>query len=233
MIKYFFIILFLISSLFATTIKNRLEKAEVGDYMVTISGKTYFLLLVEKKNQESIIISEIAIEKEKIKKNFSWREWIKNNSPYNLSWHVYEIDLNNEKLKRCLSVNENKFTNNETLTLKLLSIPLSIVPTEKRKKIGPPPLNEEKDIRSIWNPPMYIDKKKVKNANFEVYQAKWPKDNSSLSGKVINIYFDKEKKFSFPFWIEIETNHLDIILKTVDSGKNIKIPQRLFLKKFS
>lgn len=231
--KYFFILLFLISPIFSITIKNRLEKAETGDYMVTISGKTYFLLLIEKKNEESIIISEIAIENEKIKKNFSWEEWIKKNSPYNLSWHVYEIDLKNEKLKKCLSINDNKIINNDPLILKLLKIPLSIISKEDRKKIGSPPLNNEKDRRSIWNPPMYVEQKKIKNAEFTVYKAKWPKDHSSLSGKIINIYFDKEEKFPFPFWIEITTNHLDIILKTIDSGKNVKIPKRTFLKNFS
>lgn len=85
----------------------------------------------------------------------------------------------------------------------------------------------EADRRAIWFPTMIIDKtKEVENAKFSVFRGTWPKDNTELSQKTLDIYFDEKNTFFFPFWIQIYTGHINVIFRVVDSGKNI-IPSEL------
>jgi hypothetical protein len=231
MVKYFFLFLFFLflnnNTLSANlTLKDKIKKATQGDFVVTYKNKTYTLLLVQKSNAESIILSEISIPKNKItfKKNFSWKKWIDEDAPNNISFHIYEVDLNKNKIVKCFSISQNKWIFlSDSFFYKLLSLPLKKLSLEKRKKIGPEPLNEEMDKRTIWSPPMIIDKKKRKKAKFDVFRTKWPKDASSLSSKVIYLYFDAQSDFPFPFWIELSTGNFDIMLKVVDSGKGLTL----------
>ena len=222
MLKIFIFFISLTSFLFPFSIKNKFSTAKKGDYIVTLQNNIYSLLLVQDIKNETITISEISIPKNKVKKKFSWRVWVEKNAPSNTSWNIYEIDLKNQKVLKCFSVSRNSFLNlenNDTFFLTLLNLKLLPLEKDKRKKIGPPPKNGQMDTRSIWNPKVKIDGK-PKKINFNVYQAAWPKDKTSFSGKILDIYFNED--FPFPFWIQVKGSHLEFMLKTMDSGKDLK-----------
>jgi hypothetical protein len=219
-IKLFLLIFILsFSFIFSTTFKDRLLKAQKGDFIVALQDNIYTLLLIHEVNKTSLIFSEASLPQNQ--KKLPWREWIEKNAPSNIGWTLYEIDLESNKIKKCFSLSRScylQITDNNFFTT-LLNLPLSPLPDDKRKKIGPPSL-EDFDHRAIWNPPMIVDGVSQKT-NFCVFQTNWPKDGSSLSHKTIDLYFDKNGTFPFPFWIQINTGHLDIMLRIIDSGKNL------------
>ena len=68
-----------------------------------------------------------------------------------------------------------------------------------------------------------------KNPKYEVYQTLWPKDDTPLSGKIIDLYFDAKACSVFPFWIQVSNGNIDVILKTIDSGKGLSFEEFLRL----
>jgi hypothetical protein len=231
MLKIFILFISLTSFLFSFSIKDKFLTAKKGDYIVTLQNNIYSLLLIQDIKNEKITISEISIPKNKIKKNFSWRTWVEKNAPLNTSWNIYEIDLKKIQVLKCFSVSRNCFLNlenNDTFFNTLLNLKLLPLEKNKRKKIGPPPKNGQMDKRSLWNPKVKIDGKPTK-IKFDVYQAVWPKDKTSFSGKILDLYFKED--FPFPFWIQVKGNHFELILKTMDSGKDLKL-SKTFPKNF-
>jgi hypothetical protein len=222
MLKILILFISLTSFLFPLSIKDKFLTAEKGDYIVTLQDTTYSLLLVQGIKNEIITLSEISIPKNKVKKDFSWRAWVEKNAPSNTSWNIYEIDLKNKKILKCFSVSRNSFLNlenNDTFFVTLLNLNLSPLENSKRKKIGPPPKRNEMDKRSLWNPKVNIDGKPMK-IKFNVYRTIWPKDKSSFSLKTLDLYF--KENFPFPFWIQVKGSHFELMLKTIDSGKDLK-----------
>jgi len=72
---------------------------------------------------------------------------------------------------------------------------------------------------------MTIHGKKVKSPSYDIFLSIWPNDSSELEGKQLQLYFDKEKEFFFPFWIELIGDHLSFSLKVIDSGHNLISPK--------
>lgn len=220
-LKFFLFFILITSSVFSMTLKDRLLKAEKGDFIVTLQNNIYSLLLIQDINKSSIRIAEISLPKDK--KTLPWRTWVLQDAPGNLAWNIYEIDLEKNKLIKCYSISRACYlgvSDQDNFLTRLLTLPLSPLSEEKRKKIGPAPLNEDKDHRAIWNPPMIVDGM-AKKTDFIVFQTFWPKDDSDLSGKILDLYFDKNGAFPFPFWIQVTTGPIDIMLKIIDSGKSL------------
>lgn len=221
MLKKLLLFFFIASSLFSTNLKDRLLKGEKGDFIVTLQNHIYSLLLIQDINKSCITIAEISLPENN--KSLPWRTWVLEGAPGNTAWNIYEIDLEKNRLSKCYSVSRSCFLSGfdqDNFLAKLLTLPLNPLNETKRKKIGPAPLNEDEDHRAIWNPPIIVDGK-AKKTSFTVYQTLWPRDGSDLSGKILDLYFDKEGSFPFPFWIQVTTGSLDVMLKIIDSGKNL------------
>lgn len=224
--RIFFIILFFISlSLFAEeNIKDRLFKADDGDFIVTELGKMRTILIFRKIEKNKLLLEEITVPSHDSKKITSWKKWVKNLAPGHIAWNMYEIDLENDQMLESFSFSKSAwFTIDDQYSLftTLLKLPFTLLPYEKRKKIGPPPNFEEMDRRSVWNPPMIVEGEKISYPSFIVYETKWPKDNTELSNKRMELYFDIEGKFPFPFWIQVYGAHGSAYLKVIDTGKNL------------
>lgn len=205
--------------------KQRLEKAKSGDYIVTEANKMVTLLTVRSINPKTVIFEEISAPVQNLKKMpDSWADWVKAKAPGHTSWSMIEIDLQNGEVLECYSFSRStwvRLSQKESLFATLMQLPMKSLPADKRRKIGPAPMPGELDVRKIWNPPLVHEGKKQSNAQFEVFESTWPADGSELSNKDITIYFDKEKKFALPFWVQVETSHLTAALQTIDSGKNL------------
>src|SRR5262249_48729082 len=58
-------------------LRQSLQRAQPGDYIVTAQGKNYSLLHIYAKDPEKLTIEEISIPSAKVPKhNFSWKNWV-------------------------------------------------------------------------------------------------------------------------------------------------------------
>lgn len=203
--------------------KEQLQKGQKGDFIVVQNGKLFSLIAIKDLSQNELILEEISIFQDQLTKNFSWKTWITNKAPGHTSWNVLDIDLKAGKIKNCYSISKKSWVNlseNESLLTKLLNLPMKPLPKDLRRKIGPPPMSGEQDLRPLWNPPVTIDGHKKEHVDFAVFQMKWPSDESELSGKYIDLFFLQNDSFPFPYWIQITSiEQLSVIFRVVDSGK--------------
>jgi hypothetical protein len=222
-----FFFIFSISFCYSETLKNRLEKAQSGDFFVLKQKKILTILRIAKITTDKLIIEEISAPITAIS-NTNWQNWIKNYAPGNTSWIMFEIDLNNSELVEIFSFTRMAWlesSKNDNFLVQMLTNDFKKLSNKNRKKIGAPPLRDELDRRAVWNPPMKINNQKISNPSYDVYQTFWKEDSSELSGKEIQLYFDKKREFFFPFWIELIGDHLSFSLKVIDAGHQLLSPK--------
>jgi hypothetical protein len=223
--NWFFFTFFLFSALSSPALqfKDRLKNTNPGDYIVVQAGKTLTLLAIRDNNGKTLTFEEISAPLQDVNPA-SWPEWVQTKAPGHTSWTMTEVDLNTGEILECYSFSRCSWTHvspQESLLAGMLNLSMRHLPKDDLRKIGPPPLEGEPDRRKIWTPPFVYESKKITNTSFEAFAVTWPNDDSELSNKDAILYFDQEKKTHLPFWIDIETTHLTISLKTIDSGKNL------------
>jgi hypothetical protein len=221
--------------LVGSPLQDRIGRASSGDYLVVEGGKVITVLSIRSVTPASLVLEEVSIPSENLKKRpASWSEWIKAKAPGHTSWSMIELDRASGEILECYSFTRASWvqlSSKESLLATLMSLPLELVPREKRRKIGPPPQPGEIDTRKIWEPPALFEGKKQEGIRFDVYETTWPQDPSPLSGNTVVLYFDREGKFPLPFWIQVETAHANVALRTIDTGKNFPSPYRKFPKR--
>ncbi len=227
---FFFLSLTLSLSAAPFRLKERLEKAHIGDYVVSEAGKTTTLLCIRSLTPHSCILEEISAPSQNLKqKPSSWAEWIKENAPGHSSWSMIEIDLESGQILECFSFSKSAWvqtSQKENVIARLLYLPMKQVGVERQRKIGPPPMPGEPDFRKVWTPPLTFEGKKLESFRFDVFETVWPEDDTELSGQQVFLYFDRDQKLPLPFWIQIETSHVSAALRTIDAGKNLPIIHR-------
>ena len=203
---------------------DRLFEAEKGEYIVTLQDKNYSLLLVRDIQKNSILLEEVSIPSDDINAStMDWKSWMELGAPGHSSWIQYEIDPTTLKLIECYSFSKKGWLyleESEHFLSRLLSLTLSKIPSEERKKIGLSPKQEEIDQRPLWNPPFFSKGKKNKIA-CEAWKSYWPKDDTLLSSCQIIMYFPSKEISSFPLWIEASNGHFSYAIRVIDSGKQL------------
>lgn len=236
MFRLLSICLLVFGSLFGTPLQNRLDSAASGDYMVVEGGNMLTILSIRSVTAGSIVLEEVSVPSRNLNpRPSSWKEWIKAKAPGHTSWSMIDIDRATGEILECYSFTRGawiQLSSQESLIATLLKLPLHPVPPEKRRKIGAPPFSGEIDTRKIWDPPAIFEGKKREKVRFDVYETMWPKDGTGLSGNTVFLYFDQESRFPLPFWIQIETSHTQIALRTIDTGKHFPSPYRTFPRRF-
>ena len=235
MIKKIFFSIFLIP-LFATiTLKDKLKHLEKGDYIVAKKNKTCYLFVVSEIKEDFLSFLEFSIFENTISKLYpkekNWKKWAESGAKGHFSKIIYELDLKENKLINAYSFTKRtylKFSDQNFYFQKLLNLKLN---SAEPLKIGSPPLSEDDlDTRESWYPSLIIDGKKeafnFKTPHFEVFETKWPKDSSPLSSKILQIYFSQKNNFNFPYWIQITTGHIDVVLQAIDSGKKLNLSRK-------
>jgi hypothetical protein len=224
-----------IAPLFGSPLQDRISRASSGDYLVVEGGKMITVLSIRTVTPKAIVLEEVSIPSQNLKKRpTSWSEWIKARAPGHTSWSMIELDRASGEVLECYSFTRASWvqlSSQDSLMATLLKLPIAPVASEKRRKIGPPPMSGEPDTRKIWEPPALFEGKKQEGVHFDVYETSWPKDETPLSGNTVILYFDRDGKFPLPFWIQVETTHANIALRTIDTGKNFPSPHRRFPKR--
>lgn len=217
-----------VSNLFSLTLKDKLQSGKEGDFVVVQQGSNYSLLSIRSLNKQRIILEEITVPTNQIKKTHAWRSWVEQKAPDHTSWVMYEIDLLTDHFLEGYSFTSQNFLyfdQTEHFFLKMFSLPLIPIPHDLKRKVGPSP-TEDADRRPLWAPALIVDGKKTKDPRFETVQTNWPKDGSLLAGHRIEFYFNQKESFPFPYWMQVDHNHYGFKIHAVDSGRSLHSPQK-------
>ena len=206
---------------------DRLLEGKLGEYIVTQQDRNYSLLFLREIRKDAFLFEEITVPVHLITKSSPpWKEWLAKGASGHTSWVQYEIDSVTFQLLEAYSFSKNGWMyldETDYMLSKLLSLPLSPISNDERKKIGPPPREDETDRRKIWTPPFIFEGQK-KTSTAEAWKTFWPQDGSLLSACQITLYFPPKELSSFPSWIEASNGHFSYAIKLIDSGKDIESP---------
>lgn len=211
-------------------LKNNLQQAKPGDFLVISSNKTLTLMHIYAKENQRLTIEEIALPESKQPTKISWKEWVAQNAPGNTSWVMYEIDLMTGQMLRYYShtkQNWYEIPDKDNFLSKLLTLKMTKMSDYSRKRVGPKPFAGP-DMRPFWQPRLVIEGKPIEGVLFDAWQTSWPRDGSELSNKTIEIYLPKDNQnypSYFPYWLQINGVAGKAKIRIIDSGSNLKSPK--------
>ncbi len=242
MLKSFWLFCFVLISLtsdlsaerYYLQLRDNLQNAEPGDYIVTAQGKNYSLLHIYSKTDQTLTIEEISIPASKIpKSNFSWSTWIMNQAPGHTSWVLYTLDLNSGNFIHFYALTRGKWyemTPPDNFLSMLLNVRFDFIPPDQRRRIGITLRTGPYDKRPYWEPHMVVNGQTVEGVRFDAWRTTWPKDGSELAGKTIEVYLPEEGlnyPAYFPYWLQISGVIGSAKIRIVDSGTGLTSPQTL------
>ncbi|MBA2369812.1 MAG: hypothetical protein H0V82_12460 [Candidatus Protochlamydia sp.] len=211
-------------------LKENLQRARRGDYLVIASNKTQTLMHIYDKQPNVITIEEIAVPEGRAPKRMAWKDWIQQNAPGNTSWVMYEIDLQSGQMVRYFSFTKNgwySIPDADNFLSKLLNLSLTKIPEDERKRAGPKS-SSGPDLRPLWQPRMIVDGRPINKVQFDAWRTRWPRDSSELSGRVIEIYLPQESQVYpsyFPYWLQINGAIGRAKVRIIDSGRGLHSPK--------
>lgn len=209
-------------------LKDNLQQALPGDFLVISANKTITVMHIYDKQAGILIVEEIAVPEGRKPQKISWREWVENNAPGNTSWVMYEIDLYTGRMLRYYSFSKQgwfEIAEADNFLSKMLNLRLSPIPDKDRKKIGTK-LFATDDSR-FWQPPLVVDGQLIRGVKFDAWRTRWPKDSSDLSGKAIELYLPQDNQAFpsyFPYWLQINGVPGRARVRMIDSGAGLRSP---------
>jgi hypothetical protein len=213
-------------------LRENLQKAKPGDFLVTMQNKMLTLFHIYSTEENALFIEEVSIPWAKFQQlqGCTFRNWFEKGAPRNTSWIMYKIDLRTGLLLKSYAFLPNgwveKPMNNSFLST-LLNLRLVEVPIQERKRIGRVPQGKIIDPSSFWQPQLKIDGQLVKNVPFQAWRTKWPNDKSDLAGKMIEIYTPEDSNLYpsyLPYWLEISGMIGNAKIRIIDSGRKLTSP---------
>lgn len=214
-------------------LRENLQRAQKGDYIVTAQSKSYTLLHISEKLEGSLIVEEVTIPLNKVNvNNFSWSEWMRQGAPCNTAWVMYDINLSTGQMNGFFSFTKNEWydvSKADNFLSTLLNLRLNLVPESERRKIGPRPMSGTPDNRRLWQPQMVVDGTVIPGVAFAAWRTLWPKDGSQLSGKAIEVFVPEEnQKYPsyFPYWLQISGFIGKAKVRIIDSGTGLVSPAK-------
>lgn len=237
MVKSFLTLFVLLCSCFwnemeGFSLRENLQYANVGDFVVTAQGKSFTLLHIYSRTPELLTIEEITVPNNRLAAGLSWRDWVSQGAPGSTSWLLYAINIATGKIEQSYSISKRGWIDlsqqGESFLPILLNLPFVPVPEKERKRVGTPPDTGSPDWRKAWQPKMVVDRREIPNVKFEAWRTHWPKDGSELSGRTIEIYLPQEESQRypsyFPYWLQIKGAVGKANVRIIDSGSKLLSP---------
>ncbi len=219
-------------------LKDTLNKASKGDYLITTQNKTYTLFHIYDKSENKLTIEEITLSKKEYEaQNTHWNEWLIKGGKGHTAWVMYEIDLDSGNILDFYSFTHQNWQNSfkeEHFFPTLIQLKFALSSENSRRKAGPPPPPGLIDERPYWQPPLIFNGQTIKDVPCYSWTTFWPNDNTELAGKKIEIYMPQENRkipSYFPYWLQISHSFGVIKIRVVDSGINMLSPKTSFPRK--
>jgi hypothetical protein len=211
-------------------LRNNLQRAQPGDYIVISANKTQTLMHIHARDNQILTIEEIAIPARKRSPKIGWKDWVIQGAPGNTSWVMYDIDLPTGQMVRYYSFTKKNWfeiPDADNFLSKLLNLKFNKIPENARKRVGPRP-RSGKDMRGFWQPQMIVEGQAVKGVIFDAWRTHWPRDGSDLSGKTIEIFLPRDRQrylAYFPYWLQINGVIGKAKIRIIDSGSQLQSPR--------
>lgn len=211
-------------------LRNNLQRARPGDYIVTSANKTQTILLIYAKHHAILTIEEIAVPEGKRSPNVSWKEWVSQGAPGNTSWVRFDIDLQTGQMMRYYSFTKKNWfeiPDTDNFLSKLLNLKFTQIPDNARKRVGPKPRSGP-EMRPLWQPRMIVEGQAIQGVMFDAWRTRWPRDASDLSGKAIEVYLPRDSQrypAYFPYWLQINGAIGKAKIRIIDSGSQLQSPR--------
>lgn len=210
-------------------LRDNLQQAKAGDYIVVARNKNYTLLLIADHQSNRLVFEEITVPLNQLPQcAHSWKNWVENNAPGNTCWVRYDIDLRSGQMTGLYSYTTGNWydtTTADNWLTTLLNLQFYRVPDRERKKTG---AHATASNPAFWQPKMVFEGQVVEGTTFNAWKTRWPKDNTDLSNKVIEIYLPQDTyRFPayFPYWLQISGLIGKAKVRVVDSGSNLASPK--------
>lgn len=219
------ILILLTSKAFPISLKEKMDRAQPGDYIVLQQDKNFAVLFLRSIEQNSVQLEEISTAQNPRAQNMTWKEWVHNGAPGASGWLIYEIDTQNFRVAECYAPSQRQWVfidASAQFLPQLLGLNLRKIPLHERRKIGPGPKDGESDNRKIWNPKIFCEGALSKSNSASAFHSEWPKDGSRLAGCTVELYFDDARpSFPFPIWFEVSNGHYTFKMQAADSGSGM------------
>lgn len=215
-------------------LRENLKLARVGDYIVTTQNKIYTVLLIDQIDNGQISIEEITVPTQRIHlSGFSWKKWIANNAEGHTSWVRYVVDTVSGQIKEYFSYTKKgwySIPEGDNFLSTLLNLKLHKVSITERKKVGPRPPRNATDKRPYWQPKLTFEGRVIPGVMFDAWRTSWPRDDSELSGKIIEIYLPEDFGIYpayFPYWLQVSGIIGKAKVHIIDSGRGASSKNQL------
>lgn len=210
-------------------LRDNLQRAQPGDYIVTAQNKNFTVLVVRAKDNDFINIDEITVPDQKRPRGQSWKQWAEQGAVGNTCWVMYPIQLSSGNIQKAFSFTKNEWVSmpqSQNFLSTLLNLRFHKVPDKERTRVGTAMSSDGVDKRAMWQPPLIVEGKKVSNVAFDAWRTRWPKDGSEMSDRTIEVYLPKDSQqypSYFPYWLQISGMVGKAKVRIVDSGANLRI----------
>lgn len=215
-------------------LRDNLPKAHIGDYVVTMQNKNYSLLHIYNKTPSTLAIEEITVPTARMSQQpIAWKEWLRQGAPGNTCWSIYTVDLASGHIKNYYSVTRQGWFDNpqqDHFLSILLNLRFEAVPIKNRRRTGTALVYGSYEKRPLWQPKLIFEGQTVQGVHFDAWKAVWPKDDSELAGKNIEIFLPNEQApypAYFPYWLQVSSLAGKATLRIIDAGKGMQSPIRL------
>ena len=192
---------------------DRLFLLHVGDEVAFDFQQSVSVLAVTKKTDHVVTLRIATATKDVLSREniTSWLHWFHQGCPGATSDET--ISLRTDQVTGV----QAEDAAHVAWLLTLLQLDIKKIPEEMRKKAGPPPLSGELDLRTVWQPQIFVQGHKIE-CESTAFSAQWPNDGSDLSSRVLILYFPRSQKAvqALPYWIESPSSsfHVQIIDST-------------------
>ncbi len=228
----FICFLFLLpASLFCSVhLKEKVARAAPGTFVVVEQGKMCTLLHIYANQQNAVLVEEISVPTYLKQNDQDWKAWAESGAPGHTSWILFELDLLENEVSECYSFTQKSHLPTEEISFfvkHLFALNLTPLTENKQLQRGATAKAGEVGLSKPWSPPMIRNGKRVKGAEYEVYETTWPRESGSvMAGKKIILYFDKQtQSFPFPHWIQTGNRGLKQKIRAIDSGIGLSSPK--------
>jgi hypothetical protein len=213
-------------------LRENMQKVLPGDFIVAFQNKAYTLFMIYAKENETLTIEEASVPQSMMGGNVpSWREWFASGAPGSTCWIRYKLNLQTSQIQDAYSFTQHSWvtlSGANNILAKLINLNFAWIPTEERKKAGSQPAMGLLDRRPIWQPRLIVNGSQIPGIPFDGWKARWPKDGSDLSSKLIEIYLPSATSGYpgyFPYWLEVQGMVGSAKVRIIDSGSGLRSPR--------
>ena len=170
----------------ALSLRDRVSKGRVGDFIIVEQNHTCSLLCIRERSRTKLVLEEITLPERALPTNLE--KWLEQGAPGHTSWIHVVFDVANSSVKDIYSFTLGEWIapQGDSLLLAILNHSLTPVPEGSR---------EGADTRALWTPPPYFAwEKSFIPPPAQFWSAIWKSDGWSFFSQKITSLFPSGRR---------------------------------------